>query len=177
MLSPMQSFMNRNRIWLCALWLMPGVALLVLWKVSYWVYALYGCGSVGKSFDSNCFAGPINLGSFAAMGWWCMLLWFPVLIAGVVQTGLNLQWRLSARGVLIRKFGYRQALSLTPTAIFIWLAITGVGVCSTLIATFPERPTSVEGWLFITCPWMPLWFAIGWIQEHIPYHASSKLPR
>lgn len=106
-----------------------------------------------------------------------MLLWFPVLIAGVVQTGLNLQWRLSARGVLIKKFCYRQALGLTRTSIFIWLAVTGVGACSALIAAYPARPTSFEGWLLISCPWMPLWFAIGWIQEHMPRHGSSKQPR
>lgn len=169
--------MNRNRIWLSALWLMPGVALLVLWKVSYWVYVFYGCSSVEKSFASSCFAGPINLGSLAAMGWWCMLLWFPVLIAGVVQTGLSLQLRLSAWGVHIKKFGYRLALGLTPASIFIWLAITGVGVGSTLIATYPVRPTSFDGWLLITCPWMPLWFAIGWIQEHLLHQASSEQPR
>lgn len=169
--------MNRNRIWLSTLWLVPGVALLALWKASYWVYALYGCRSVGDSFDTSCFAGHFSLGSFAAMGWWCMLLWFPVLIAGVVQTGLNLQWRLSARGVLIKKFGYRQALGLTRTSIFIWLAVTGVGACSALIAAYPARPTSFEGWLLISCPWMPLWFAIGWIQEHMPRHGSSKQPR
>lgn len=172
MLSPMQSFMNRNRIWLSALWLMPGVALLVLWKVSYWVYGLYGCSSVGKSFEPNCFAGPINLGSLAAMGWWCMLLWFPVFIAGVVQAGVSLQSRLSARGVHIKRFGYRQALGLTPTSIFVWIAVTSVGACSALIATYPERPTSLESWLFITCPWVPLWIAINWVSEHLPSHAK-----
>jgi len=173
MLSLIESFMNRNRIWLSALWLMPGMALLALWKVSYWVYALYGCSSSGKSLDSSCFAGPINLGSVAAIGWWCMLLWLPVLIAGVVQAGLSLQLRLSARGVHIKKFGYRQALGLTPTSIFVWLAVTGVGVCGALFATYPERPNSFEGWLLIICPWMPLWFAIGWIREHTPFHESN----
>jgi len=165
--------MNRNRLWLSSVWLVPGVALLALWRVSYWVYALYGCSGRGNSFDSSCFAGPINLGSLAAIGWLCMVLWFPVLVAGAVQTGLSLQRRLSIRGVPIKKFGYRQALGLTPTSIFIWLAVTGVGVCSTLVATYPENPTSFEGWLLITCPWMPLWFAIGWIREHASNHESN----
>jgi hypothetical protein len=102
-----------------------------------------------------------------------MMLWFPALVAGAVQTGLSLQRRLSTRGVPIKKFGYRQALGLTPTSIFIWLAVTGVGVCSTLVVTYPENPTSFEGWLLITCPWMPLWFAIGWIREHASNHESN----
>jgi hypothetical protein len=166
--------MTRNQVWLSAIWLVPGVALLALWKVSYWVYAFYGCSSKVSSFDSSCFAGPINLGSLAAMGWWCMLLWFPVFIAGVVQTGISVQLRLSARGMYIKKFGYKLVLALTPTSIFIWLAVTGVGVCSTLIATYPERPTSFVGWLLITCPWTPLWLAFGWIQEHFLRQTSSE---
>jgi hypothetical protein len=177
MLSSNKSFMIRYRIWLSALWLVPGAALFALWKVSYWVYALYGCSNNGNSFDSSCVAGPINLRSLAAMGWWCMLLWFPVLIVGVVQTGLSLQSRLSARGVLIKKFGYRLSLGLTPTSIFIWLAVTGIGICSTLIATYPERPTTVEVWLLIACPWIPLWLTFGWIQERLLNRAARRLPR
>ena len=166
--------MRSNRMWLPALWLIPGATLLAFWKISYWVYALYGCSSRGKSFDSNCFAGPIDLGNVAGWGWWCMLLWFPVFIAGVVQAGLSLQQRLSARGVHIKKFGYRQALGLTPISIFIWFAVTSVGLCSALIATYPERPTSLEGWLLITCPWVPLWFGIDWIREHAPLDRAGQ---
>ena len=68
-------------------WLLPGLALLAFWKAAFWAYAYYGCSSAdAKSFDAACFAGPIDIGLLARIGWICMVLWFPVLLAGVVKT-------------------------------------------------------------------------------------------
>jgi hypothetical protein len=82
-----------------------------------------------------------------------MVLWFPVFLAGVVGTGLSIQRGLRRQGVNVPQFTYLQALRLSPTALFGWLAVTGVGSGAALIATYPEYPTSLGGWLLVTCPW------------------------
>lgn len=148
-----------------SIWLLPGLALFAFWKAVYWAYAYYGCSAEGKSFDSECFAGPINVGSLAGIGWLCMVLWFPVFLGGVVKTGFSIQRRLLKQGVNVPQFSYRQALSLSPTALFVWLAVTGAGSSAALIATYPEHPTSLGGWLLVTCPWVPLWLVLSWLRE------------
>lgn len=153
-------------------WLLPGLVLLAFWKATSWAFAHYGCNA-----DSACFAGPINVGVLAGIGWWCMLLWFPLFLAGVVDTGLSI-WRvLRKQDVHVPHFTYKQALRLSPGAFLIWVAVAGTGTAATLIATYPERPTTVSGWLLITGPWVPLWLALSWLRERALQSGRSAAPR
>lgn len=146
-------------------WLLPGLALLAFWRAAAWAYAFYGCSGHSKAFDTACYAGPINVGWVASVGWLCMLLWFPIFLAGVVKAGLSIQRRLLEEGISVPQFTYAQALRLSPVACLIWLAVTGVGTCAALVAMYPAQPSSIGGWLLILFPWLPLWLALSWLRN------------
>ena len=112
------------------LWLIPGLALLLIWRITY--------------------APP-------GLAWWCMLLWLPVFLTGVVKAGLSLQSYRAADGKPALSITYREVFQLRPWALLALLAGALTSAAAVLLFMYPERPTTLAGWMPLVFPWPILW--------------------
>ena len=119
------------------LWLVPGLVLLLTWRTNY---------------------------ASAGLAWWCMVLWLPVFLAGVVQAGLSYQSRRHVDGKPVLALTHREVFKLQPWALLTLLVGTLTSPAAVLLFMYPERPTTLAGWLALFLSWPVFWLAWSWLR-------------
>ena len=129
------------------LWLVPGLVLLLAWRTT--------------------FAPP-------GLAWWCMLLWLPIFLAGVAQAGFSFQSRRRAEGRPALSITYREVFRLRPLALLALLVGTLASVAAVLCFTYPERPTTMAGWLALVFFWPVSWLTWSWLRTLLSSKPRAK---
>jgi hypothetical protein len=97
----------------------------------------------------------------------CKLLWLPMLLAGLVQMGLNYQALLQKDGKNVPSFTYRHVLELQPLALVAFLGGTGAFVGLGLLLMYPNIPTTILGWSALLLSWPLVWLFWSWLYSKI----------
>jgi hypothetical protein len=143
---------------------LPPIVLYGGWKCAQWALDHYCQGNLKDL--GPCYVGHTDIRPFVGIGvFWFQLLWFPALLVSVVLVGRLIGREAQERGVAIPRFTWCDACAFAPKAIFVWVALSLVGLSFVLVVFYPYHPTTFMEWLLLTGIWVPVWAAASWLSE------------